>query len=98
MGFTWIVTTYSPGDSHPQVTCHAGHTKEKGERLAVLHVVEPDDIPDLLRKVKESGLPNLFIPRPEAFIRVDALPMLGTGKVDLRALKKIANEALGGSS
>jgi hypothetical protein len=26
LGFTWIVTTYSPGDSHPQVTCHAGHT------------------------------------------------------------------------
>ena len=69
--------------------------EKKGERLAVLHVVEPDDIPDLLKKVKESGLPNLFIPRAEAFIKVDALPMLGTGKLDLRALKEIANEALG---
>ena len=28
LGFTWIATTYSPGDSHPQVTCHAGHTEK----------------------------------------------------------------------
>ena len=27
-GFTWIVTTYSPEDAHPQVTCHAGHTEK----------------------------------------------------------------------
>ena len=24
--FTWVATTNSPGDSHPQVTIHAGHT------------------------------------------------------------------------
>ena len=28
LGFTWIVTTYSPEDSHLQVTCHAGHTEK----------------------------------------------------------------------
>ncbi len=28
LGFTWIATTSSPGDSHPQVTCHAGHTEK----------------------------------------------------------------------
>ena len=28
LGFTWIATTCSPGDSHPQVTCHAGHTEK----------------------------------------------------------------------
>ena len=72
--------------------------EKKGERLAVLHIVDPDHVPNLLQKVKESGLPNLFIPRAEAFIKVDALPMLGTGKIDLRALKEIAAEALGGSS
>lgn len=26
--FPWIATTNSPGDSHPQVTSHAGHTKK----------------------------------------------------------------------
>ncbi len=24
--FTWVATTNSPGDFHPQVTIHAGHT------------------------------------------------------------------------
>ena len=28
LGFTSIATTCSPEDSHPQVTCHAGHTKK----------------------------------------------------------------------
>ena len=32
LGFTWIVTTYSPEDSHLQVTCHAGHTEKRVAR------------------------------------------------------------------
>ena len=40
------------------------------------------------------GLPNLFIPRRDHFVRVAELPMLGTGKLDLRALKKMAAETL----
>ena len=44
------------------------------------------------------GLPNLFIPRRDHFVKVDALPMLGTGKLDLRALKRIAAEAIGNST
>ena len=59
----------------------------------MLHVVEPDDIPDLLKKVKESGLPNLFIPKKDDFIEVDKLPILGTGKTDLRVVKKTAMDA-----
>jgi acyl-[acyl-carrier-protein]-phospholipid O-acyltransferase/long-chain-fatty-acid--[acyl-carrier-protein] ligase len=36
----------------------------------------------------------LFIPPRGNFVRVDALPVLGTGKMDLRALKRIAMERL----
>ena len=43
-------------------------------------------------------LPNLWKPRVDAFHRVDALPMLGTGKLDLKgakelAIRLVANEA-----
>jgi len=69
---------------------------KKGERLAVIHTLDPDQIPDILDRVKESGLPNLFIPRKESFVQVEALPMLGTGKIDLRGVKRVAEEALGG--
>ena len=44
------------------------------------------------------GLPNLFLPRRDHFVKVDALPMLGTGKLDLRALKSLAAEALRGKT
>jgi hypothetical protein len=30
--FTWVATTNSPGDSHPQAITHAGHT-EKGPEI-----------------------------------------------------------------
>jgi len=66
--------------------------EKKGEKLAVLHTVEEADIPALLEKLAAGGLPNLFIPRKEMFVKVDALPVLGTGKIDLRGVKKVALE------
>jgi acyl-[acyl-carrier-protein]-phospholipid O-acyltransferase/long-chain-fatty-acid--[acyl-carrier-protein] ligase len=72
--------------------------EKKGERLAVLHTLEESRIPIILEKVSVSGLPNLFIPVKHQFIKVDALPVLGTGKIDLRAVKRIAMERLKGSA
>ena len=66
--------------------------ERKGEQLVVLHMLEESAIPDVLDKITASGLPNLFIPRRDNFIKVDQLPVLGTGKLDLRALKRIALE------
>ncbi len=68
--------------------------EKKGEQLAVLHTLDDAVIPGLLEQVASSGLPNLFIPRRDCFVRVDQLPVLGTGKLDLRALKQIALENL----
>ncbi|MEE8126025.1 MAG: acyl-[ACP]--phospholipid O-acyltransferase [Nitrospirales bacterium] len=64
----------------------------KGEQLIVLHTLEESTIPDILDKVSASGLPNLFIPRLDNFTKVDQLPILGTGKLDLRTLKRLALE------
>lgn len=69
-----------------------------GERLAVLHVAGEDRVDKALAKVRANGLPNLFLPRRDHFVKVDALPFLGSGKLDLRALKKIASDALGAST
>ena len=66
--------------------------EKKGEQLVVLHTLDESAIPDMLVKLSESGLPNLFIPRKDAFIKVEQIPVLGTGKLDLRALKRIATE------
>ena len=67
---------------------------KKGEQLAVLHTLDESAIQEIHEKVSASGLPNLFIPRKDHFIKVEQLPVLGTGKLDLRALKQIAKDSL----
>jgi acyl-[acyl-carrier-protein]-phospholipid O-acyltransferase/long-chain-fatty-acid--[acyl-carrier-protein] ligase len=71
--------------------------ERKGERLAVLHTIDEAAIPAVIEKVAAQGLPNLFIPRRDQFVKVDKLPVLGTGKLDLRAVKRLAAERLGSS-
>jgi acyl-[acyl-carrier-protein]-phospholipid O-acyltransferase/long-chain-fatty-acid--[acyl-carrier-protein] ligase len=56
--------------------------------------VDNTAIPDILAKLSTMGLPNLFIPSRHHFVKVDALPVLGTGKLDLRGVKRIAMECL----
>ena len=66
---------------------------KKGEKLIVLHTLEVDAIPAILEQAVAEGLPNLFTPKIDQFLRVDELPVLGTGKLDLRRVKEIAKEA-----
>jgi len=68
--------------------------EKKGERLAVLHTLDEARIPEILGQLAGTGLPNLYIPSRANFVKVDALPLLGTGKMDLRGLKRIAMEQL----
>jgi acyl-[acyl-carrier-protein]-phospholipid O-acyltransferase/long-chain-fatty-acid--[acyl-carrier-protein] ligase len=69
--------------------------ERRGEQLAVLHTVDEKAIPDVLTKAAAEGIPNLFLPARSHFIKVEALPVLGTGKLDLRRVKHIAKERLG---
>lgn len=68
--------------------------EERGERLAVLHTYKPERVADLLKQLAQWGMPNLYLPRLDHFIEVDAIPVLGTGKLDLHALKATAMEKL----
>jgi len=43
---------------------------------------------------KKSDLPNLWRPQPDHYVKVAALPLLGSGKLDLRALRKLAEECV----
>jgi acyl-[acyl-carrier-protein]-phospholipid O-acyltransferase / long-chain-fatty-acid--[acyl-carrier-protein] ligase len=68
--------------------------EKKGERLFVLHTLPEDKLKECLEKLAQSDLPALWKPRPDQFAHVDALPYLGTGKLDLRRIKEEA-QALG---
>ena len=72
--------------------------ERKGERLAVLHTVDEASLPAIVEKIATGGLPNLFVPRRDQFIKVDKLPVLGTGKLDLREVKRVAIERLAAST
>jgi acyl-[acyl-carrier-protein]-phospholipid O-acyltransferase/long-chain-fatty-acid--[acyl-carrier-protein] ligase len=69
--------------------------ERKGEKLAVLTTLDDNQIERALQGLSTQGLPNLFIPRRENFIKLDAIPVLGTGKLDLKAMRRIAEEKLG---
>ncbi|NJL71814.1 MAG: AMP-binding protein [Candidatus Competibacteraceae bacterium] len=64
--------------------------QQKGERLVVLHTLSDEELATLVGRLDQSGLPNLWVPRPNAFYRVDAIPVLGTGKMDIKSVKKLA--------
>jgi len=63
---------------------------KKGERLVVLHTGLPTSPEQLCRDLGKSGLPTLWIPSPDSFIRVEQIPVLGTGKLDLKQVKELA--------
>ncbi|HSA65467.1 MAG TPA: acyl-[ACP]--phospholipid O-acyltransferase [Nitrospira sp.] len=86
---------HQAAESETQVFAVTGIPDDRrGEQLAVLHTIDDARIPDILGRLFSNGLPNLFIPPRGNFVKVDALPVLGSGKMDLRALKRIAVERL----
>jgi len=67
----------------------------RGERLVVLHTLEEEQLELLLQRMSGSELPNLWRPRQNAFQRIASIPVLGTGKLDIRKAKQSALEYFG---
>jgi len=65
---------------------------KKGERLIVLYTCDHKTVDEMKTVLTDAGLPNVFIPSSNSFFRVDALPILGTGKIDLKGIKDKASE------
>jgi acyl-[acyl-carrier-protein]-phospholipid O-acyltransferase/long-chain-fatty-acid--[acyl-carrier-protein] ligase len=66
---------------------------KRGERLFVLHT-DALGIPpaEVQKRLLASQMPRLWVPAADDFIRVEEIPILGTGKMDLRKLKAIARD------
>ena len=66
---------------------------QKGEALLVLYVPEmpmaPEKVVELLR---ERSISNLWIPKASNFYCVERLPLLGSGKLDLSALRQMSEK------
>jgi acyl-[acyl-carrier-protein]-phospholipid O-acyltransferase / long-chain-fatty-acid--[acyl-carrier-protein] ligase len=70
---------------------------KKGERLVVLHLPLPETMTtqELWHALNERGLPNIYVPGQRDFFQVPELPILGSGKLDLKRCKEIATELAG---
>ncbi len=66
--------------------------EKKGERIIVLHTKLNKTPSEIVKGLSAKGLPNLFLPSEDSFFQVDSIPLLGTGKLDLRGLQQLALE------
>jgi acyl-[acyl-carrier-protein]-phospholipid O-acyltransferase / long-chain-fatty-acid--[acyl-carrier-protein] ligase len=66
--------------------------ERKGERLAVVHTADEAQLAGINQKLSDAGLPNIWIPRSDMYFKVEEIPILGTGKLDLRGVRKLAVE------
>ena len=69
--------------------------EQRGEKLIAFYSrngVEPDE---LWAKLNESELPKLWIPKRENIHSIDSIPLLGSGKIDLKSVKRLAVEKAG---
>lgn len=70
--------------------------KRKGERVVVLHLPMDKTPDEVRRQLAEEGMPNLWIPSADSFLQVEELPLLGSGKIDLKLLSQMALDHFGG--
>jgi acyl-[acyl-carrier-protein]-phospholipid O-acyltransferase/long-chain-fatty-acid--[acyl-carrier-protein] ligase len=78
-----------PGHEGPVAVVIGIPDEKRGESLVLLTTL-PIEQNDLRQKLSAQGLPNLWIPK--VIKRVAALPLLATGKLDVRACQCLAAE------
>jgi acyl-[acyl-carrier-protein]-phospholipid O-acyltransferase / long-chain-fatty-acid--[acyl-carrier-protein] ligase len=61
----------------------------KGEALVLLSAVDVD-LAELRSKLHDAGVPNLWIPKQVQ--RVESIPVLASGKLDLKKCKEVARQ------
>lgn len=67
---------------------------DRGERLVVLYEGSALTPAELAGLMAGSALPKLWLPKRDSIVKVEALPMLGTGKLDLRRARAMAEEGV----
>jgi acyl-[acyl-carrier-protein]-phospholipid O-acyltransferase/long-chain-fatty-acid--[acyl-carrier-protein] ligase len=78
------------GDEEMKIVVTSVPDPRKGERIVVLHTAIDQSPETLVKELQAAGIPNLWIPSADSFMQLDRIPVLGTGKLDLRGLKNAA--------
>jgi acyl-[acyl-carrier-protein]-phospholipid O-acyltransferase / long-chain-fatty-acid--[acyl-carrier-protein] ligase len=81
------------GDAASVVT--AVPDEQRGEKLIAFYSRNGMSADELWEKLNRSDLPKLWIPKRENIHSIDTIPLLGSGKVDLKNVKCLAAEKAG---
>src|SRR5439155_1924057 len=82
-------------DPHQACVVTAVPDAAKGERLVAFYTDAATAPQELWERLCRTELPRLWLPKREDLRVIDAIPTLGTGKVDLRAVRQLASESIG---
>jgi acyl-[acyl-carrier-protein]-phospholipid O-acyltransferase/long-chain-fatty-acid--[acyl-carrier-protein] ligase len=66
--------------------------EQRGEKLIAFYSRNGVSAEELWEKLNRSDLPKLWIPKRENIHCIDSIPLLGSGKVDLKHVKRLAGE------
>lgn len=75
---------------HQLVVVTAVPEQKRGEELVVLYLPEAGHPDDLHEIITASDIPNIWKPRKDSYIKIESMPSLGSGKLDIRRLRQIA--------
>ncbi len=81
------------GTQEPLCAVTAVPDEKRGETLIVFYkgTILPDE---LWERLNQKELPKLWIPKRENFYQIDDIPLLGSGKRDLKKVKEMALQKL----
>jgi acyl-[acyl-carrier-protein]-phospholipid O-acyltransferase / long-chain-fatty-acid--[acyl-carrier-protein] ligase len=71
--------------------------EKKGERLVVVHTPLTMTPHEICHRLGTIGVPNLWIPSADSFVEIESIPILGSGKTDLKAVADIAKHHFNGA-
>ena len=75
-----------------QIAVAGTQDKLKGEKILVFYIDENISADKIIKGLLEAGVTNIAIPKKENFIKIDEMPLLGTGKLDLTQINRYASE------
>jgi acyl-[acyl-carrier-protein]-phospholipid O-acyltransferase/long-chain-fatty-acid--[acyl-carrier-protein] ligase len=67
--------------------------ESKGERLVAFYTDPAMTPQQLWEKLAATDLPKLWVPKRDDLHYIEAIPTLGTGKTDLRAVRQLASKS-----
>ncbi|MGE5306077.1 MAG: acyl-[ACP]--phospholipid O-acyltransferase [Alphaproteobacteria bacterium] len=72
--------------------------EQRGEKLVVYYTENGITRDQLWEKLNQSDLPKLWIPKRDDIHQITSIPMLGSGKVDLKTVRGLALKQAAGKS